>query len=102
MTATNRALLALDLIKGIIAIIAGNISFPPLILSLISLMDPKRETILTTESVLIIILGLVVTAFCFHKTGNKVIKALIVIGIFVPLILMLLSYFQVLSVPLPF
>ncbi len=92
----------LDLIKGIIAIITGNISFPPLILSLISLMDPKRQSIFTTESILIIVLGLAITVVCFYKTGNKVIKALIVIGIFVPLILMLLSYFQVLSVPLPF
>lgn len=102
MSATNRALLVLDLIKGIVAIIAGNISFPPLILYLISLMDPKGQSTLTTQSILFIVLGLAITAICFHKTGNKVIKALIVICIFVPLILMLLSYFQVLSVPLPF
>jgi hypothetical protein len=102
VTATNRALLILDIIKGVIGIIAGNIGFPTLILYLIGMLQPARQIPITTEKALITALCLVVTLYCFHSTGNKVIKALIVILIFVPLILMLLSYFAVLKVPLPF
>lgn len=102
MSATNRALLILDLIKGVIAIIAGNIGFPTLVLYLIGILQPARQISITTEKALITTMCLVVTLYCFHKTMNKVIKALVVIFIFVPIILMLLSYFAVLKVPLPF
>ena len=102
MSATNRALLILDLIKGLIAVIAGNIGLPVLVLYLIGILQPARQIPITTERAIITAICLIVTIYCFHKTNNKVIKALVVIFLFIPIILMLLSYFAVLKVPMPF
>lgn len=102
MTATNRVLLILDLIKGLIAIVAGNIGLPVLVQYLIGVLQPARQIQVTTEKTAITVICLVITIYCFHNTESKVIKALVVILLFIPIILMLLSYFAVLKVPMPF
>ncbi|MFH0968421.1 MAG: hypothetical protein V1862_12130 [Methanobacteriota archaeon] len=102
MSATNKTLLILDLIKGLIATIFGNIGLPPLVRYLIGIIQPALATPLIMEKMGISAICLVITIYAYHKTRNKIIRALVVVFLFVPIILMLLSYFTVLKVPLPF
>lgn len=102
MSATNRSLLVLDILKGIIALIFGNIGLPPLVLYAIGIVQPMHRIPMTTEKLGVSIFCLVIAIFAYHSTNSKIIKALVVIFIFVPLILMLLSFFAVMKVPLPF
>lgn len=102
MSASNRILIILDLIKGVIAVVCGNLALPPLVRYLIGLIQPAFQISMSLDKSIIIILFLLITIFSYHKTDNKIIRALVVIFLFVPVILMLLSFFSVLSVPLPF
>lgn len=102
MPATNKTLLILDLIKGLIAIIAGNIGLPPLVRYLMGFIQPAMAIPIDTQKMVISIVCLIITIILYHTTGNKIIRALVAIFLFVPVILMLLSYFTVLKVPLPF
>lgn len=102
MSATNRALLILDIIKGIVAVIFGNIGLPPLVLYGIGIIQPERQVPITTDTFGLSVICLVIAIYAYHTTKNKIIKALVAIFIFVPVILMLLSFFAVMKVPLPF
>lgn len=102
MSATNKTLLILDLIKGLIAIIFGNIGLPPLVRYLTGVIQPALASSLVLEKMGVSAICLVITIYAYHKTGNKIIRALVAIFLFVPIILMLLSNFTVLKVPLPF
>ncbi len=102
MSATNRTLIILDLIKGLIAIISGNIGLPPLVRYLIGIIQPSFQMVVDQNTLIISLVCICITVVCYHKTDSKIIKALIVIFLFVPELLMLLSYFTVLKVPLPF
>ncbi len=102
MSATNRTLLILDIIKGVIALVFGNIALPPLVMYLIGIIQPTLATPLVMEKMGVTIVSLIITIYAFYKTDSKIIKALVVILLFVPIILMLLSFYSVLKVPLPF
>ena len=102
MNTTNRTLLILDLIKGLIAIVFGNIGLPPLVRYLIGIIQPALATPLIMEKMGTSAVCLLITIYAYHKTGNKIIRVLVAIFLFVPVILMLLSYFTVMKVPLPF
>jgi TM2 domain-containing membrane protein YozV len=102
VTATNNTLIIIDIIKGFAAIICGNIGIPPLLLYIIGVIQPALQIPFIFENILLSSLCLLITIYAYHTTRNKIIRALVVIGIFVPVILMLLSYFSVLKVPLPF
>ena len=102
MSATNRALLMLDLLKGAVAVVAGNIALPPLVLFLVGTFRPAHQTAVPTGQILLTVVCLIIAGYCFHKTVSKIIRFLVVICIFIPVILMLLSYFAILTVPLPF
>ena len=102
MSATNQTLLILDLIKGLIAILFGNIGLPPLVRYLISIIQPAQAVPFVMEKMEITAICLIIAIYAYHKTKNQIIRALVVICLFVPIILMLLSYYTVLNVPLPF
>ena len=102
MSATNRTLLILDIIKGLIAVISGNIGLPPLVRYLIGIIQPTLATPFIIERMGISTVCLIITIYAYHKTDSRFIRALVAILLFVPVILMLLSYFMVLKVPLPF
>lgn len=102
MSATNRALLTLDIVRGIIALICGNIGLPPLVRYGIGIIEPFYLVPMTMEKLGISVVCLIIALYTYHTNNNKIIKALVVIFIFVPIILMLLSFFSVLKVPLPF
>jgi hypothetical protein len=102
MPATNNILLILDMIKGLIAIILGNIGLPPMVRYLIGILQPTMAVPLVMDKMGISVVCLIFTIYAFHKTHSKIIRALVTLCLFVPIILMLLSYFTVLKVPLPF
>ncbi len=101
MSATNRVLLILDIIKGIIAVLFGNIGLPPLVRYLIGMIQSVQIQ-LETNTLIISFVCLLITVVAYHKTENKIIKALVVICLFVPVLLIFLSYFTVMKVPMPF
>ena len=101
MSATNRVLLILDIIKGIIAVLFGNIGLPPLVRYLIGIIQSVQIQ-LETNTLIISLVCLLITVVAYHKTENKIIKALVVICLFVPVLLIFLSYFTVMRVPMPF
>ena len=101
MSATNRVLLILDIIKGIIAVLFGNIGLPPLVRYLIGMIQSVQVQ-LETNTLIISLVCLLITVVAYHKTENKIIKALVVICLFVPVLLIFLSYFTVMRVPMPF
>ncbi len=101
MSATNRVLLILDIIKGIIAVLFGNIGLPPLVRYLIGMIQSVQIQ-LETNTLIISLVCLLITVVAYHKTENKIIKALVVICLFVPVLLIFLSYFTVMKVPMPF
>jgi hypothetical protein len=102
VSSTNQTLLVIDLIKGLITILLGNIGLPPLVRYLIGVIQPALAIPLIMEKMGISVVCLVIALYTFHNTKNKIIRALVAICLFVPIILMLLSYFTVLKVPLPF
>ncbi len=102
MTASNQILVLLDLIKGVIALICGNLALPPLVRYLIGLIQPAFLVIMDLNKIISIGVLILITIYCFHKIDNKIIKALVAIFLFVPVLLMLLSFYTVLKVPLPF
>lgn len=102
VSATNQALLILDLIKGVIAIVLGNIGLPPLVRYLIGVIQPSFQSGISQEKLVISLVCLLIMGYTYHKTDNKIIRALVAIFLFVPIILMLLSYFSILKVLLPF
>jgi len=101
VSATNRVLLILDIIKGIIAVLFGNIGLPPLVRYLIGMIQSVQVQ-LETNTLIISLFCLLITVVAYHKTENKIIKALVVICLFVPVLLIFLSYFTVMKVPMPF
>nr|WP_319539032.1 hypothetical protein [uncultured Methanospirillum sp.] len=101
MSATNRVLLILDVVKGIIAVLFGNIGLPPLVRYLIGMIQSVQIQ-LETNTLIISLVCLLITVVAYHKTENKIIKALVVICLFVPVLLIFLSYFTVMKVPMPF
>ncbi|WP_319579520.1 hypothetical protein [uncultured Methanospirillum sp.] len=101
MSATNRVLLILDVVKGIIAVLFGNIGLPPLVRYLIGMIQSVQVQ-LETNTLIISLVCLLITVVAYHKTENKIIKALVVICLFVPVLLIFLSYFTVMKVPMPF
>ena len=101
MSATNRVLLILDIIKGIIAVLFGNTGLPPLVRYLIGMIQSVQVQ-LETNTLIISLVCLLITVVAYHKTENKIIKALVVICLFVPVLLIFLSYFTVMKVPMPF
>lgn len=101
MSATNRVLLVLDLIKGVIAVLFGNIGLPPLVRYLIGMIQ-SAQVQLETNTLIISLVCLLIAIVAYHKTENKIIKALVVICLFVPVLLIFLSYFIVMKVPMPF
>jgi len=101
VSATNRVLLILDVVKGIIAVLFGNIGLPPLVRYLIGMIQSVQVQ-LETNTLIISLVCLLITIVAYHKTENKIIKALVVIGLFVPILLIFLSYFTVMKVPMPF
>jgi hypothetical protein len=102
VTASNRALIVLDILKGIIATIFGNIGLPPVVRYGIGVIDPAHQIPIIPQTFALPFICLIITIFTYHKIENKIIRALVVILLFVPILLMLLSYFSILKVPLPF
>lgn len=102
VSATNRALLTLDIIKGIIAVIFGNIGLPPLVRYLIGMLQGSGPAQIQTNTLVISLVCLLITIIAYHKTENKIIKAFVIICLFVPVLLIFLSYFTVMKVPMPF
>ncbi len=101
MTATNRTLLFLDIVKGVIAVVLGNIGLPPLVRYLIGMIQSVPIQ-LETNTLIVSLVCLLITGFVYHKTDSKIIKALVIICLFVPVLLIFLSYFTVMKVPMPF
>lgn len=102
VNATNRALLILDLLRGLVAVIFGNFGVPTLVRYLVGTMYPPMATPLVAEKLVLSVICLLIAGYAYHATKNKIIRALVAIFIFVPVILMLLSFFTVMKVPLPF
>ncbi|PWR70006.1 hypothetical protein [Methanospirillum lacunae] len=102
MSATNRILLILDIIKGVIAVLFGNIGLPPLVRYLIGMLHGSGPVQIQTNTLVISLVCLLITIVAYHKTENKIIKALVIICLFVPVLLIFLSYFTVMKVPMPF
>ena len=102
MSGSNHLLLFLDLMKGLISIVLGNIGIPPLIRYLIGMMQPSFQSIITQDTLLVSAVYLLIAGYLYHIIKSKIIKAVVVICLFIPIILLLFSYFSVLKVPLPF
>ncbi|MDD1729945.1 MAG: hypothetical protein LUQ50_12860 [Methanospirillum sp.] len=102
MSATNRTLLVLDIVKGIIAVFFGNIGLPPLVRYLIGMIQASGTVQIQTNTLMISLVCLLITALAYHKTENKIIKALVIICLFIPVLLIFFSYFSVMKVPMPF
>lgn len=99
---SNQILVLFDIIKGIIATILGNYALPPMVRYFIGLIQPAFRINPSTEEIIIITVFFFITLYTYHIITNKIIKALVTIFLFVPIILMLLSFFTILKVPLPF
>jgi hypothetical protein len=102
VSATNRILLILDIIKGVIAVLFGNIGLPPLVRYLIGILQGSGPAQIQTNTQVISLVCLLITIIAYHKIENKIIKALVIICLFVPVLLISLSYFTVMKVPMPF
>lgn len=95
MGSGDRILLVVDLVLGIISVITGNIGLPAL--SAIGISAIRYGVVIQTNTVSLIIIPvtLFIAAITYHKVHSKIIKASVIILIFVPFILTLLSFFQV-------
>ncbi|HWQ67019.1 MAG TPA: hypothetical protein VN372_09125 [Methanospirillum sp.] len=102
MAAGNGILIIIDLILGLVAVIAGNLGFPALTRYLAGSFIFHQYVAMSSTEGLMILLCLVIAVYCYHKVKSKIIRMAVIILIFVPVILMLLSYFSVVKLSLPF
>jgi len=101
VSVTNHTLVILDIIKGLIAVVAGNIGLPTVIRYLADIIRSSEIPILSS-SLLTGLICLLIMFLAYHKTRNKIIRALVIACLFIPVLLILLSYFTVLKVPVSF